>query len=491
VSGPLLVLFELIRVALRLASVVMGLRFLTLGLAGLGRTRREPPAVPADEPPPRVLVQLPLRNEVHVAERIVRAACALEHPRDALEIQVLDDSDDATRERLVRVVEELRHQGQPVTLVARDRPVGFKAGALNEGLRRSDAPLIAMFDADNLPAPDFLRRTLPWFRDPEVGFVQVRWSFVNRHASLLSRLQALVLDGLFAVSQHAQSLGGGPVTFNGTAGVIRRSCIEEVGGWRGELITEDQDLALRAWLAGWRGVHIRDYTVPCELPEDMGSFRIQQRRWAFGTGQVLRSLLPTVLRAERPLGQRISVLLHLGRHAFYPLLLVNCALVPFTTLFGLPTLVDYGPASNLALLASLLVGLQVYAIAAELRTEGTIPQALLAPLLVPLVLGSCLYYSAAFLAGLVSRRGEFVRTPKRGDGGGGIGSPRYAARWDPLCLVELACGLAMAMAAAAALSRGILVYGAFMACLSFGLLWVSLGTLLASVRLGPRRGGGS
>ncbi len=482
-SGLLLVLFELVRISLRAAAVLMGVRFLRLGLGALRRGSLEPPSDPPAEPP-RVLVQLPLRNEFHVAERIVRAACALEHPRDRLEIQVLDDSDDATRGRLERVVAELRDQGQPVTLVARDQPVGFKAGALNEGLRRSSAPLIAVFDADNMPGPDFLVRTLPWFTDPEVGFVQARWIFVNRSASLLTRLQALVLDGLFAVSQHVQSVARGPVTFNGTAGIIRRDCLEDVGGWRGDLVTEDQDMALRAWLAGWRGVHCRSHAVPCELPEDMGSFRIQQRRWAFGTGQVLRVLLPEVLRARKPIGQRLAVLLHLGRHAFYPLLLINLLLVPFTTLFGLPTLLDYGPVVNLLLLALLIGGLMVYSLVAELRAGGPPLHALLAPLLVPLVLGSCLYYSAAFFAGLVSRRGEFVRTPKRGDGGEG---PSYVARWDPLCVVELVLGLGMAAASALALQRGIPVYGAFMGCVSAGLLWVSLESLLAGVRRSTAR----
>ncbi len=483
-TGVLLVLFELVRIALRLAVVWMALRFAWLGLRALRPGGSSVPAPSDGAAPARVLVQLPLRNEFHVAERIVRAACALEHPREFLEIQVLDDSDDATRGRLERLVAKLQAQGQPITLLARERPVGFKAGALNAGLRRSSAPLVAIFDADNLPAPDFLRRTLPFFQDPAVGFVQARWSFVNRSASLLTRLQALVLDGLFAVSQHVQSRAGGPVTFNGTAGVIRRACLDGIGGWRGDLVTEDQDMALRTWLAGWRGVHCRDYAVPCELPEDMGSFRIQQRRWAFGTGQVLRALLPTVLRAPRPLGQRLSVLVHLGRHAFYPLLLVNCLLAPFTTLFGLPTLLDYGPAINLALLASLVVGLLIYTLVAEHEAGGPLHHALLAPLLVPLVLGSCLYYSAAFAAGILSRQGEFVRTPKRGVGDGD--GPRYVARWDPLCLVELCLGLAMAAAAALALQRGIAVYGAFMACVALGLLWVSLESLLAGVRRAPR-----
>lgn len=484
-SGVLLVLFELVRLALRAAAVLMGLRFLTLGLRALRNGALAAPAPADGDPSPRVLVQLPLRNEFHVAERIVRAACDLEYPRELLEIQVLDDSDDATRGRLERVVTELRQQGEPITLVARERPVGFKAGALNEGLRRSSAPLVAVFDADNLPAPDFLQRTLPFFRDPTVGFVQARWSFVNRSATLLTRLQALVLDGLFAVSQHVQSRAGGPVTFNGTAGVVRRACLEDIGGWRGDLVTEDQDMALRAWLAGWRGVHCRDYAVPCELPEDMGSFRIQQRRWAFGTGQVFRVLLPTLLKAQRPVGQRLSVLLHLGRHAFYPLLLVNCLLVPFTTLYGLPTLLDYGPGLNLALLLFLLGGLLVYSLVAELKAGGPLQHALLAPLLVPLVLGSCLYYSVAFVSGLLSRSGEFVRTPKLGDGGSD--GPSYVARWDPICVVELGLGLGMAAAASLALQRGIAVYGAFMACVALGLLWVSLDSLLAGVRRAPRR----
>jgi cellulose synthase/poly-beta-1,6-N-acetylglucosamine synthase-like glycosyltransferase len=342
---------------------------------------------------------------------------------------------------------------------------------------------VAIFDADNLPGPDFLMRTVPYFQDSEVGFVQARWSFVNRRGSLLTRLQALVLDGLFAVSQHVQSRGDGPVTFNGTAGMVRRDCLEDIGGWRGDLVTEDQDMALRAWSMGWRGVHCRAYAVPCELPEDMGSFRIQQRRWAFGTGQVLRELLPAVLRARQPLGQRLSVLLHLGRHAFYPLLLINCLLVPFTTLYGQPTLLDYGPAVNLALLLLLLVSLMVYTLVAVLRAGGPPHHALLAPLLVPLVLGSCLYYSVAFASGLVSRRGEFVRTPKRGDGS--AEGPRYVARWDPLCIVELSVGVAMAGFAALALQRGIAIYGGFMACVALGLLWVSLGSLLAGVRRTP------
>jgi cellulose synthase/poly-beta-1,6-N-acetylglucosamine synthase-like glycosyltransferase len=486
-SGLLLVLFELVRLLLRVAAVLMGVRFLSLALRALRPGDARP--APAPEPlPPEVLVQLPLRNEFHVAERIVRAACALDHPRDRLSIQVLDDSDDATRGMLQRVVAELQERGHPIQLIARTQPVGFKAGALNEGLRRSRAPLVAIFDADNLPAPDFLKRTLPCFQDERVGFVQARWGFVNRSASLLTRLEALVLDGLFAVSQHVQSRGGGPVTFNGTAGVIRRACLEDIGGWRGDLVTEDQDMALRAWLRGWQGVHCRSYAVACELPEDMGSFRIQQRRWAFGTGQVLRALLPLVARADRPLGQRLAVLLHLGRHAFYPLLLVNCLLVPFTTLYGLPTLVDWGVAVNLVLLLVLVGGLVAYAFVAELRAEGPLHHALLAPLLVPLVLGSSLYYTAAFGAGLVSRRGVFVRTPKRGDGGAG---PSYVARWDPLCLVELALGVAMAAFAALALQRGAAVYGGFMGTAAVGLLWVSLGSLLAGVRRAPWRSGGT
>lgn len=484
-SGLLLILFEGVRFLLRLAAVLMAVRFFGLALRALRKDPTPTPASPEDWP--SVLVQLPLRNEFHVAERIVRAACALRYPRDKLRIQVLDDSDDATRGRVERCVAALAAEGHPVDLVARERPVGFKAGALNEGMRRSSAPLVAIFDADNLPPPDFLERTVPWFADPGVGFVQARWSFVNRSGSLLTRLQALVLDGLFAVGQHAQSRARGPVTFNGTAGVIRRSCLEDIGGWRGDLVTEDQDMALRAWLSGQRGVHLRDYSVPCELPEDMGSFRIQQRRWAFGTGQVLRELLVPVLRARAPLGARLSVLLHLGRHAFYPLLLINLLMVPFTTLFGLHTLLEYGVVVNLSLLALLLLGLVAYCAVAELRAEGPLAHALLAPLLVPLVLGSALYYSAAFLAGLVATKGEFVRTPKRGGSAAADEGPSYVARWDPLCLVELVLGVAQAGFAALALQRDLYVYGAFMACVALGLLWVSLGSLLAGVRRSVRR----
>jgi hypothetical protein len=252
------------------------------------RHRRDRPALPA--PPaewPVVTVQLPLYNEMYVATRLLDAVCRLSYPRDRLEIQVLDDSTDETSELVAAEVARWRERGVDVRHVRRGDRAGFKAGALDAGLACARGELLAVFDADFVPGPDFLEKTVPYFTDPadpqggsRLGMVQARWEHINRGYSLLTRIQAILLDGHFVIEHTARNRSGRFFNFNGTAGIWRRQAIEDAGGWQHDTLTEDLDLSYRAQLAGWRFVYLPEVTVPSELPVDVRGFKSQQHRWA-------------------------------------------------------------------------------------------------------------------------------------------------------------------------------------------------------------------
>ncbi|MCZ7684305.1 MAG: glycosyltransferase [Sandaracinaceae bacterium] len=380
-----LTIFEAARLLLRTMLLVLSFHFLRAAWTGLREADPERP--PDPERWPRVLVQLPLKNEFYVAERVIRCAAALDYPADRLAIQVLDDSDDETTERVRAVVDELAAGGAAIELLHRDVPKGYKAGALNAGLARTDADLVAIFDADCVPPRDFLRRTVPFFADASVACVQVRWSFLNRGRSLLTRVQAMVLDGLFAIDQFARAASRLPMQFNGTNGLWRASVVREVGGFRGDILAEDADLSFRAHLAGHRLVHLREYAVPTELPEDMAAFRTQQHRWSVGSAQLLRSLAWPIARSRLPVRSKLMMFLHMGRHAIDPLVVMASITSPFTTLYGLPFLVDYTVPVNGALLGLVGLGCVVF-YGAALRYVGAPSwHVLLIPLVIPLAIG--------------------------------------------------------------------------------------------------------
>ncbi|MBI2892447.1 MAG: glycosyltransferase [Deltaproteobacteria bacterium] len=482
----LLVAFEALRILLRVVLLALAHHLARASYrvvkAGWPTAASLPPAT---EDLPVVTVQLPIRNEYYVAERVVRATCGMDYPPSRLEIQVLDDSDDGTRPLLERLVGELSAKGLPIRLLTRDRPDGYKAGALNAGLAVARGELVAMFDADCVPPPDFLRWVVPEFADPTVGLVQVRWSFLNGDRSVLTRLQTLILDGLFAVDQHARSSSGMPFQFNGTSGVWRRRCLDETGPWRGEILAEDADMALRAYLGGWKLLHRPERAVPTEVPEDMAAFRSQQRRWARGTAQLLRSLFPRILRSGAPARARLLMLLHLGRHVIDPLLCALLVTTPFTTLYGMPTLFDYGVPANVATVGVVLAAIIVYYGLAVRRVGGNATRVLYAPLVVPLALGLAPLYTVSLIQGLLFSGGEFVRTPKHGSGPSATG-PIYRSRLDPFSLVEVVLGLAHAFFALSAFMRGYVVYASFFATAALGLLWVGVGSLQATVGLDRR-----
>jgi cellulose synthase/poly-beta-1,6-N-acetylglucosamine synthase-like glycosyltransferase len=288
---------------------------------------------------PHVTMQLPLYNEATVAERLLDHVAAIEWPRDRFEIQVLDDSTDETRALVRRRVEAYREQGLDVTYIHRVDRTGYKAGALDNGLQVAKGDLVAIFDADFLPQRDFLRAVVPHFMaDPKVGMVQARWGHLNREHSLLTRTQALMLDGHHLVENRARMASGWLFNFSGTGGMWRKEAISSAGGWQHDTLTEDLDLSYRAQLAGWKFVYRENIVTPAELPEDISAFRAQQFRWAKGTVQTARKLLSRVRRADLTTMQRVEAFFHMTPHFAYPLMVVLSVLL-------LPALISM-PATN-------------------------------------------------------------------------------------------------------------------------------------------------
>lgn len=429
------------------------------------------PAPPGDWP--AVTVQLPVYNEPAVVERLIDAVAALDYPRDRLDIQVLDDSDDARTDGTLAIAAATiaRHRARGVVIehVRRDTRRGYKAGALAHGMARSSAPLIAILDADFVPAPQFLRELVPHFADDRVGMVQARWGHLERDASWLTRAQATMLDAHFLLEQTVRQSRGLFFNFNGTAGVWRRACIEAAGGWSHDTLTEDLDLSYRAQAAGWRFVYDRSVVVPAELPADMWAFQVQQRRWATGAVQTARKLLPGLLSSPLPDACKLEAVLHLTANLSYPLLLLLSSLLwpvlaaPRTT-----------SALTMLLLQATVILLGVAPVFAFLvagqRAAGRSWRAALfdGALALVLGLGSAPNNARAVWTGWRSRGGVFERTPKRGRVAHTLrGSGARVGR------VEAVLSIASISLLAWAASQGHVSAVPFLAMLSLGLTWVA------------------
>ena len=288
------------------------------------------------EPPsqtewPAVTVQLPIYNELYVAERLINA---FDYPSDRLEIQVLDDSTDETVQVVARAVERVSARGIRICHVQRAERVGYKAGALANGLALARGEYLAIFDADFVPPADFLKRTLPHFQDPRLAFVQTRWGHLNRKYSFLTFLQSLAIDAHFVVEQFARSRHGYWFNFNGTAGVWRRTALEDAGGWTADTLTEDLDLSYRAFLRGWQALYLRDVVAPAELPVSFSAYRRQQHRWARGSLECAFKLLPSIWSAPISLPAKIQATLHLTGYAVHLLLFALVFLYPLVLVFS-------------------------------------------------------------------------------------------------------------------------------------------------------------
>jgi len=294
------------------------------------RSRQLVPKAPPQRfaEPPRVTIQLALFNERNVVDQLIGAVLKVRYPRQLLEIQVLDDSTDDTHPYTEALVARLKAQGQPIEYIHRANRNGYKAGALQEGMARATGEFLALFDADFIPPEDFLEKTIDFFADPKVGVVQTRWTYMNRDHSLLTEVQALMLDGHFALEHVSRSGQGLHFNFNGTAGILRRAMIEDAGGWQHDTLTEDSDLSYRAQMKGWRFVYLPWIECPSELPVDTYGFQVQQQRWAKGLTQCALKLLPRIFRSkEIPLREKIEAWFHMTPNISYPLMVIVSAMM--------------------------------------------------------------------------------------------------------------------------------------------------------------------
>jgi cellulose synthase/poly-beta-1,6-N-acetylglucosamine synthase-like glycosyltransferase len=356
---------------------------------------------------PRVTVQLPIYNEMHTAERLLTTVAALDYPRERLEIQVLDDSTDATRQFVAQVVHRLQQQGVDIVHFTRSDRTGFKAGALAAGLEQAKGELVAMFDADFLPLTDFLRRTVPQFADPTVGCVQTRWGHINRDYSVLTQLQALGMDGHFVVEQTARNRAGLFINFNGTAGLWRRACIEDAGGWQGDTLTEDLDLSYRAQMRGWRIAYLPHVMVPAELPAQVSALKRQQARWAQGSIQTAIKMIGPLLRSRHPWQVKLEGVLHLTGYLVHPLMLA-VILLTFPMSFSQSWIVMGAPW----LMVSAVGPPLMYAVS-QITDGGNWRHRLrVLPVLVMLGMGLCLTNTRAVARAVLGVRDSFQRTPK-------------------------------------------------------------------------------
>src|ERR1700722_9958412 len=276
---------------------------------------------------PRVTVQLPIFNEQYVVERLLESICKLKYPREKLDIQVLDDSTDETVDVARNLVERYAALGNPISYHHRANREGFKAGALAEGLNTAKGEFVAIFDADFTPPEDFLMRTVHHFTDPKIGMVQTRWTHINRNYSLLTQVEAILLDGHFVLEHSARARSGVFFNFNGTAGMWRRVAIDEAGGWEHDTLTEDTDLSYRAQLKGWKFVYLQDVECPAELPVEMTAFKTQQARWAKGLIQVSKKILPQVFASNASRHQKVEACYPLTANLSYPLMILLSVLL--------------------------------------------------------------------------------------------------------------------------------------------------------------------
>lgn len=419
--------------------------------------RRHDPCPPFPPDPPYLTVQLPLFNERYVVERLVRAAAAIRYPRDRLLIQILDDSTDDTTEIAARVAAEVRAGGVDVELVHRTDRLGFKAGALAAGLARAKGDLVAIFDADFVPSPDFLEVTVPWFADERLGCVQARWGHLNATDSWLTDAQSVLLDGHFVIEQAARSGRGRWFNFNGTGGVWRRQAILDGGGWEHDTLTEDLDLSYRAQLAGWRFRFLEDVLAPAELPPDMVAFKSQQHRWARGSVQTARKLLGRIWASRAALADKVETTAHLVATFNYPLVVLLSLLLP-------PALVARDLGGELVgamvtydwlLFPFAFFPFVVYyaaAIGGSAKDSLRSPWGRIArlPVVLALGLGMSISQSRAVFEGFTGPVGTFVRTPKRGDATGG----GYRLGWRGLAGLEIAFALYLGAAMLYALAIG-------------------------------------
>ena len=360
---------------------------------------------------PLVTIQLPLFNELYVVERLINSVCEIDYPKDKMEIQVLDDSTDETINIVAAAVEQKKGQGFDIQHIRRSNREGFKAGALKEGLKIAKGEYIAIFDADFIPRKDFLKKTLSFFGD-NIGMVQTRWEHLNSDYSILTKAQALALDGHFVIEQSVRNKAGFFINFNGTGGVWRKSCIEDAGNWHADTLTEDLDLSYRAQLNGWKFVFLKDFTSPAELPSEMSALKSQQFRWTKGAIETAKKILPLVWKSNVPMRIKLQSTFHLTNNLVFPFILLAAILnVPLIFIKNSGPHEAYFAVMSLFVLAFVSSFLFYLYSQKDIRTDWR-KKIVLFPLFMAGSMGFAVNNSRAVFEGLMNRKSEFVRTPK-------------------------------------------------------------------------------
>jgi cellulose synthase/poly-beta-1,6-N-acetylglucosamine synthase-like glycosyltransferase len=479
-------------------SAVLGLYFLTLViLAVFGlhryvmvflyfrhRDRRALPVAPLSRLP-RVTVQLPLFNEMYVVERLLDSVCRIDYPKELLEIQVLDDSTDETVAIAEAAIERHRAQGFDIHYLHRDNRHGFKAGALDAGLKAAKGEFVLIFDADFIAPADILMKTLGHFEDPGVGMVQVRWGHVNRDYSLLTQVQSVLLDGHFILEHGGRNRSGRFFNFNGTAGIWRREAISDAGGWQHDTLTEDLDLSYRSQMKGWRFVFVQDVISPAEIPVEMNAFKSQQHRWAKGSIQTCRKLLPRILASDLPTAIKVEAAFHLTANFAYPLMVLLSILM-------FPAMVI---RYNMGLYEMMIVDVPLFLGATmsvcsfylmsqrEIFAESWRARIKYLPAVLAVGIGLSVNNAKAVLEALFGHASEFTRTPKyRVEGAGDEWKQkRYRGSLSFVPFGELLLGLYFTAMALYAFSNGIWGTLPFILLFQFGFLYAAALSLFQNV----------
>jgi cellulose synthase/poly-beta-1,6-N-acetylglucosamine synthase-like glycosyltransferase len=433
-----------------------------------------PPPMPD---PPVVTIQLPIYNEIYVVDRLIDAVCAIDYPKDRLEIQVLDDSVDETREIVELAVRRQAARGFDIKCLHRADRRGYKAGALEEGLQVARGSFIAIFDADFVPPRNFLLETVPYFRDEKLALVQARWGHLNQEYSLLTRVQAILLDGHFVLEHGGRNRSGCFFNFNGTSGVWRRTAIVDAGGWQHDTLTEDLDLSYRAQLRGWQFLFLPGLVTPAEVPVEMNAFKLQQHRWAKGSIQTCRKLLPLILQADLPVKVKAEAFFHLTANFNYLLMIVLSVLM-------FPAMVV---RYNMGWYEMLLIDVPLFAAATlsvfnfylmcqrEIYPDWRARVKYL-PVVMAIGIGLAVNNTKAVLEALLGKPGEFARTPKYGieRGQSEWQHKRYHQSMPIQPFIELALGLYFTGTVFYALAHDIYGTLPFLMLFQFGFLYTGL-----------------
>ena len=436
---------------------------------------------------PRVTIQLPMFNERYVIERLIDAVCEIRYPREKLQIQVLDDSIDETQKIAADAVARKREQGFDIVYIHRDDRTGFKAGALEAGLKTAPGEFVAVFDADFVPQPDFLERTIHFFTNEKVGMVQVRWEHLNREYSLLTRVQSILLDGHFVIEHTARNRSGRFFNFNGTAGIWRKSTIADAGGWQHDTITEDLDLSYRAQSKGWQFIYVNESTTPAEVPVEMVAFKTQQHRWAKGSIQVAKKVLPKLLKSRLPFKVKLEAWMHLTCNISYILMVILSLMMPLTVEFRVKNswMTSIWVDAIVFICASVSIMMFYLLAQKEARKQTFMQRLAYLPIVMSLGIGLSINNCRAVIEALVGYKTGFVRTPKYGvtKSGESFKHVKYGFKlnWQPW--VETAMGIYFVWGIVHAISLGAYASVPFLALFCTGYLYVGLGTFFGRTGL--------